>query len=284
MPIRPSVAENIRYLQRQINQQGTGRFGPMSIGPGDGRLRFYATDGRVLFEADSTGASVESRGSLTAMTPLLDSIRAKDDDQDDALGQHGSRLGSAEGRIDTLHSRQNSADQLNAEQNGKLSQLRVDLKTQTTRIDNRATTSRVDGIDSRVGSAESSIASHGTRIGNAEGRLDNHAGRIGAVEGVNASQNSRLSQVEVDNNTQDGRLDNHAIQLGNLRDGKASVGSVNTAQSRADAAYSRASTGISDAATAKSRADAAHAKAASNEAKIEQIDVRLKRLENLIRD
>lgn len=241
MPIRPSVPENIRHLQRQINQQGTGRFGPMSIGPGEGRLRFYATDGRVLFEADSTGASVESRGSLTAMTPLLDSIRAKDDDQDDALGQHGSRLSSAEGRIDTLHSRQNSADQLNAEQNGKLSQLRVDLKTQTTRIDNRATNTRVDGIDSRVtsqagrlGAAESSITSHGTRIGNAEGRLDNHV-----------------------------------IQLGNLRDGKASVGSVTTAQARADAAYSRAGTGISDAAAAHARANAAYSLANGRATKAE---------------
>ena len=68
----PSVPGNQRFLQRQINQINTSRPGPMSWGPDDGHIRFYAADGRVLFQVDSTGASVEFRGALTGLTPRLE--------------------------------------------------------------------------------------------------------------------------------------------------------------------------------------------------------------------
>src|SRR5699024_6938161 len=62
---------------------------------------------RVLFQATSAGASIESRGRLTGLTPLLDSIRDKNDEQDGrltshdrTLASHGTRLGKAESRLD----------------------------------------------------------------------------------------------------------------------------------------------------------------------------------------
>ena len=217
MPIRPSVAENIRYLQRQINQQGTGRFGPMSIGPGEGHLRFYAADGRVLFEADSSGASVESRGSLAGLTPLLDSILDKDDDQDGTLGQHSSRL-------DTLHSRANAQDTLNATQNGQLAQLRVDLTNESARIDNRATVGQLDATNTRVTNVEA-------RNTYQDGRIDTLHSRANSQDTLNATQNGQIAQLRVD---------------------------VNAAGDRADSAWTRAGTGIANAATAQARANSAH--------------------------
>ena len=91
----PDIAANLQSLQRQINRLGSARPGPMSWGPDDGHVRFYAPDGRVLFEASSAGASVESRGELTGLTTLLDEIRAKGDSQDVTLGSHDRRISSA---------------------------------------------------------------------------------------------------------------------------------------------------------------------------------------------
>lgn len=232
MPIRPSVSENTRYLQRQINQQGTGRFGPMSIGPGEGRLRFYGVDGRVLFEADSSGASVDSRGSLTGLSPLLDSLRQKNDDQDGTLGQHSSRL-------DTLHSRANSQDSLNATQNGQISQLRVDLTNESARIDNRATVGQLDATNSRVTNVEARNSAQDTRLTN--------------VESKNSAQDTRLTNVEARNTAQDGRIDtlhsraNSQDSLNATQNGQISQlqKDVQTARDRADAAYSLASGGAS---------------------------------------
>ena len=242
MPIRPSVSENTRYLQRQINQQGTGRFGPMSIGPGEGHLRFYGVDGRVLFAVDSSGASVDSRGSLTGLSPLLDSLRQKNDDQDGTLGEHSSTLGQHSStlerhssRIDTLHSRQNSADQTNATQNGQIAQLRVDLTNESARIDNRATIGQLDATNTRVTNVESKNSTQDTRLANVEarntaqdGRLDTLHSRANSQDTLNATQNGQISQLRVD---------------------------VDNAKARADNAHS-------DAATAKARADAAYSLAA----------------------
>ena len=266
MSIRPSVPENIRHLQRQINQQGTGRFGPMSIGPGDGHLRFYAADGRVLFEADSSGARVETRGSLFGLTPLLDSMRDKNDDQDGTLGQHSSTLtqhsstiGQHSSRLDTLHSRQNTADQTNATQNGQISQLRADLTGESARIDNRATVGQLDATNTRVTNVESKNSTQDTRLTN--------------VESKNSSQDTRLTNVEARNTAQDGRIDTlhsransqdtlNATQNGQI--GQLRV-DVDAAESRANSAYNRAGTGISDAAAA--RALAQDALVAANDAK-----------------
>ena len=266
MPIRPSLPENIRYLQRQINQQGTGRFGPMSIGPGDGHLRFYAADGRVLFEADSSGARVESRGSLAGLTPLLDSIRDKDDAQDGTLGEHSSTLGEHSStlgrhssRIDTLHSRQNSADQTNATQNGQISQLQADLTYESARIDDRATVGQLNATNTRVTNVEAKNGTQDTRLTN--------------VESKNSSQDTRLTNVEARNSAQDGRIDtlhsraNSQDSLNATQNGQISQlrVDVDNARARADSAYSRAGTGVSDAAAA--RALAQDALTAANDAK-----------------
>lgn len=262
----PDLAGALQSLQRQIDQINTSPPGPVSYGPGD-HARFYASDGStVLFEAvGGAGASVVSRGSLSGLTGLVDGIRDKNDAQDGTLDQHGSRISStegrvgvAEGRIDTLHSRQNAADQLNATQNGQLSQLRADLTGESSRIDNRATIGQLDATNTRVTNVEARNTAQ-------DGRLDTLHSRANSQDTLNANQNGRLSQLEVDNNNQDGRLASHATQLENLRDGKASVASVNAAHDRADAAFSRAGTGISDAAAA--RALASDALVAANDAK-----------------
>lgn len=238
MPIRPSVAENIRYLQRQINQQGTGRVGPMSIGPGEGRLRFYGVDGRVLFEVDSSGASVDSRGSLTGLSPLLDSIRQKNDDHDGTLGQHSSRL-------DTLHSRQNAADQTNATQNGQIAQLRVDLTNESARIDNRATIGQLDATNTRVTNVEARNSAQDTRLTD--------------IESKNSTQDTRLTNVEARNTAQDGRIDTLHSRA-NSQDSLNATQNGQISQLRVDVdnAKARADNAHSDAAAAKARADAAY--------------------------
>ena len=233
----PDLAGALRSLQRQIDQINTSPPGPVSYGPGD-HARFYGADGTtVLFEAvGGEGASVVSRGSLTSMTGLLDGIRDKNDDQDGTLGQHSSTLGAHSSRLDTLHSRANSQDTLNATQNGQISQLQSDLTYQTTRIDNRATVGQLDATNTRVTNVEAKNGTQDTRLTNVEarntaqdGRLDTLHSRANSQDTLNATQNGQISQLQSDLTYESGRIDN-----------RATVGQVNAAQSRADAAYALA--------------------------------------------
>src|SRR5699024_5933964 len=103
----PTVPGNIRQHQRDLDRLGSAPPGPMSWGPKDGHIRFYAADGKVLFQANSRGASVVSRGSLSPLTELLDNIRDLDDAQNRTLSDHrewlighNDQLTAHRGRLD----------------------------------------------------------------------------------------------------------------------------------------------------------------------------------------
>ncbi|MFC0673558.1 hypothetical protein [Brachybacterium hainanense] len=205
MPSFPQeVADNLRSLQRQINAIVAARPGPMSWGPDDGGARFEAADGRTVFGADHTGASVESRGTLTGLTPLLDSIRDKNDDQDDHLGRHDADVA----RIDAK----------NVQQDGRL-----------TGAEGRLTSAegRLGTAEGRLDSHDGTLASHGTRIGNAEGRLNGHDSTL-------SSHNTRINTAQTTANGAVSVNGTQATQISNLQSAmndKASNSDVQAVQS-----------------------------------------------------
>lgn len=209
----PDLEEALRTLQRQIDEINTARPGPTSYGPGDGHLRFYTSTGDT-FHVSATGAQVKHRGALTGLTPHLEANTSKQEQQDGTLGQHSSRL-------DTLHSRQNTADQTNATQNGQISQLRADLTYESSRIDNRATVGQLNATNTRVTNVEARNTAQ-------DGRIDTLHSRANSQDSLNATQNGQISQLRVD-------VDNAKARADNAHSDAA------TAKARADAAYSLAS-------------------------------------------
>lgn len=247
----PDLTGALRSLQRQIDQINTSRPGPMSWGPDDGHIRFYAADGKVLFQANSGGASVVSRGSLTSMTGLFDGIRDKNDAQDGVLSDHRTWLVGHGERLDGHDADVKRIDGVNDAQNGRLND------------------------------HHGWIGSLGTRMTSVEGVNDAQNGRLNTHQGWIGSLGDRMGSVEGVNNAQNGRLNDHADWIAGARSAAQAAQSradnahadAATAQARANSAYSRAGTGISDAAaaasaasSARSRADAAYSLAATRAA------------------
>lgn len=245
----PDLEGALRSLQRQIDQINTSRPGPMSWGARDGGIKFYGADGSVLFQANSTGASVVSRGSLSSLTGLVDGIRDKNDNQDGVLSDHrGWIIGHGE-RLDGHDSDIYRIDGVNDAQNGRLND------------------------------HHGWIGSLGTRMTSVEGVNDAQNGRLNTHQGWIGSLGDRMGSVESVNNAQNGRLNDHSDWIAGARSAAAAAqaradnahADAATAQARADSAYSRAGTGISDAAAAHARANSAY-NLASGRATQGQID------------
>lgn len=225
----PDLAGALRSLQRQIDQINTSRPGPMSWGPDDGHIKFYDASGKVLFQANSGGASVVSRGSLTSITGLFDGIRDKNDAQDGVLSDHRTWLVGHGERLDGHDADVKRIDGVNAAQNGRLN----DHHEWIGSLGKRMTSAEAvnDAQNGRLNTHQGWIGSLGDRMGDAESTLSSHNGRI---------------------NTAQSRADSAYSRAG------TGISNAATAQARADSAYSRAGTGISDAAAAHARANSAY--------------------------
>lgn len=212
MTVEPTVQGDTRALMRGINRISSARPGPMSWGPNDGHIRFYAANGRVLFQADSTGASVESRGKLTGLTPLLDGIRDKNDQQDTRLTGHDNDVK----RIDATNVKQDG--RLNSAE-GRLDSHDSTLSAHSTRINSAQ--SRADSAYSRAGDALSAA-------GTAQSRADSAYSR--ASTGISNAASAQSSA-----NAAQSRADSAYSRAG------TGISDASTAKARADAAYSLAS-------------------------------------------
>lgn len=236
----PTVPGNIRQHQRDLDRLGSAPPGPMSWGPNDGHIRFYGADGKVLFQANSGGASVVSRGSLSGLTGLIDNIRDKNDNQDGVLADHRAWLVGHGERLDGHDADVKRIDGVNDAQNGRLND------------------------------HHGWIGSLGTRMTSVEGVNDAQNGRLNDHHGWIGSLGDRMGAVEGVNNAQNGRLNDHADWIAGARSAAQAAqaradnahADAAAAQARADSAYSRAGTGISDAAAAHARANAAYTLAA----------------------
>ena len=200
----PQISDNLGYLQAQVNRGNLARPGPMSWGPDDGHIRFYAADGRVLFQANSTGASVESRSQLTGLTPLLDSIRDKNDQQDGRLDGHDSDVK----RIDAK----------NAQQDGRLS----------------SAEGRLGKAENRLDGHDSTLSSHNSRINTAQARADKGVSDAASAQSRADSAYSRAGSALSAAATAQSRADSAYSRAG------SGVSDAASARARADAAYSLA--------------------------------------------
>lgn len=230
----PTVSGNLKHLQRQITKLATAPMGPVSIGPGEGHIRMYTGTGDT-FELLPEGARVKFRGAMTGLSPLMEQHRTTLEAHTGRLDGHDGTIASHGTRLDTLHSRANGQDSLNATQNGEIGQLRADLTYQTARVDNRATTGQLDATN---------------------GRVDTLHSRANGVDSLNATQNGQIAQLGVDVSTAQSRADSAYTRAG------TGISDAATAQARADSAYARAGTAIVDAANADSRAQSAQSNAA----------------------
>lgn len=217
-----TIADNLMYLQRQIDRINTAQMGPVTIAAGDGSMKMLGTNGSEVFSFNEEGMFFLHRGSRRNMSVFSDNVVSWLERHDTTLSEHNSRISTAQSEAERAHSRLEVVGDV--------------LDSHNTRIANAgamagAAQRTADNAQSRLDTVGNVLDSHNTRIANA-----------GAMAGA-AQRSADAAQSRADSAYS-----------------RASTGISNaaTAQARADSAYSRAGTGISNAATAKSRADAAY--------------------------
>lgn len=188
MPVFPQdIEDNLRELARRIDAINTARPGPTSWGPGDGEASAVADDGRILFSFGNTGASVESRGALTGLTPLLDGIRSKNDDQDGRLDGH-------DGDVSRIDAKNDAQDGTLSAHDGRITtaQARADKGV----ADAATAQGRADDAWSRAGTALSNAAAAQSRadaahaLGSAAATRTDFDALVGTVNALSAKVNA----------------------------------------------------------------------------------------------
>ena len=180
------IEDNLRELARRIDAINTSRPGPTSWGPGDGEASAIADDGRTLFSFGSTGASVESRGVLTGLTPLLDGIRSKNDAQDGRLDGH-------DGDVSRIDAKNTAQDGTLSAHDGRITtaQGRADdawSRAGTALSNAAAAQSRADSAYSRAGTGISDAA-------DAKARADSAFDRAADAQATANSANDKADQI-----------------------------------------------------------------------------------------
>ena len=160
---RQSVGDNISYLQQQIHRQGTAPFGPVSVGPGEGHIRFVDASGNTLFTADSSGAQVRFRGGLQGLTDRLENDATAIEGHTKMLGEHIRRLNTVDGRLDGHDS------------------------TLASHGD------RLGSAESRLSGHDSAISAHNTRINNAQNAANAAQSRADAAYSLAATKAAQSS-------------------------------------------------------------------------------------------
>lgn len=165
----PTVAGNLRQLQREIRKTGNAPLGPVALTPGEGHIRLNDGTNDTGF-LDFNGVRVRYRGGLRGLTELTESFAnsieahtnllsehtGRLDGHDTTLGQHGSRLDGHDSTLSSHNTRINNA------------QSRADAAHS-----NAATAqSRADSAWTRAGTGIANAATAQSRADNAHTRID----------------------------------------------------------------------------------------------------------------
>lgn len=189
MSVHNSITKNLLHHQRQINELGTAAIGPVSVGPGEGSIRFY-TDTGDNFSVSPSGASVKYGGSMAALSPLLEAHQADIDTRATKV--------YVDGNVTTLL--QNDADLRTADAN---------LKTY---VDGNVTTivGRLDGHDG-------TLSSHSTRISTAQSTANGAVSDAAAAQSTANSAKSAAAAAQSDANTANSTNSTQASQIDALQ-------------------------------------------------------------------
>lgn len=247
---KPTVPKNLGYLQRQINAQGTGRLGPVSVGPGEGSIRFVDTQGRDLIRMTPDVVSVPVRGQHRSITESFETQITRSDAQDGRMD-----------RMDASTAAGFAAASLRADnQDGRMD-----------RIDGRVTTevSRLDG-DIALRPTHDVVGSwlqqRDVRMNGIDGRNDAQDGRMDRIDAAwkagDAADQSRMDRMDSSYTAKISAAQSTA---------DSGVSKANAAQSTANAAASAAAGAQGTANTARQEAARAQESANAVAARTEDI-------------
>lgn len=160
----PTVSGNLLKIARDVRKLGSAPLGPVSVGPGQGSIRFFDASGDQ-FQILPSGAWVRFRGGMQ-------SVAARFENDASAIEGHTATLGEHDGRIAVNKNRNDAQDGV------------------------------LDGHGNRLGAAEGrldghdgTLASHNTRISTAQGRADSAWTRAGTGISDAATAQSRADSA-----------------------------------------------------------------------------------------
>ena len=168
----PTLSGNILSLQRQINRGAVTPLGPVSVGPGEGQMRWYTPTG-TTWQVTPSGASLPHRGTLTGLAPLLSGLHDTSDD-------HETRMGDAEDRLDGHDADVSRIDGVNATQDGRLT-----------------------SAEGRLAGHDTTLGQHDTRITAAQGAADDAQD---AADGAQSTADTARAEAGAAQDTADDAL------------------------------------------------------------------------------
>lgn len=147
----PTVSGNLLKIARDVRKLGSAPLGPVSVGPGQGSIRFFDAVGDQ-FQILPSGAWVRFRGGMQSVTARFENDAA-------AIEGHTATLGEHDGRIAVNKNRNDAQDGI--------------LTSHGTRL---------GSAESRLTGHDGDIAAHNTRISTAQSRADSAHANAGTAQ------------------------------------------------------------------------------------------------------
>lgn len=187
MPVfPPTLEESLRSFQRQIDEINAARLGPVSVGPGEGEMRFFDGAGDQ-FQILPSGAWTRFRGGMQSVT-------ARFENDADAIEGHTATLGEHDGRITVNKNRNDAQDSI---------------------LDSHG--SRLGSAEGRLSGHDSTLSSHGSRISGTESVNGTQNTRLTDAESTNASQSQRISALEGETHVSPGEVNELRQEVDQLK-------------------------------------------------------------------
>lgn len=194
------VADNIRSLQRQINEIATARLGDVTLGPGEGSLSTKSASGNLTFQAAPDGARAWYRGALAPLTGTLEakadttyvdekdgSLSSQINANDAASRQRDTAESEArEAAVSSLSSQINANDQKRADGDANLSS-RINTNDANSRSRDDALSGRVTTAQSRADSAYSLAEGRATQA-----QIQSLSSRINANDAASRKRDTAI--------------------------------------------------------------------------------------------
>lgn len=172
-----TIADNLRYLQRQIDRINTAQMGPVTIAAGDGSMKMLGTDGGEVFSFNEDGMFFLHRGSRRNMSVFSDNVVSWLERHDGTLDSHDSRISTAQSEADRANTRLDGVGITLGKHDERIAN--AGAMAGAAQADADRANNRLDGVGITLGKHDDRIANAGAMAGAAQDRADSAYARAG---------------------------------------------------------------------------------------------------------
>lgn len=205
-----SVADNLQYLQKQINRSATAPMGPVALTPGEGHIRMNNGTHDTGF-LDFNGQQIRYRGGLRGLTELNESFALSIEGHTNLLAEHVSTLAQHNTRINANDQKRIDGDAaLQSDLDSKVLSLSGQINS-----NDASSRARDDALSTRVTAAHSLAEGRATQA-----QILSLSGQINTNDANSRDRDTALSGRVT---TAQSRAETAVTLAGNARDDAAAL-------------------------------------------------------------